>query len=197
MNTLAAIQSFLQNRQALNRSSRTVEWYECHLNRFATEYPELPMDPEPIEAFLAQVVPDGTQDELRHAYYRSLKAFYRHICKRKRLPNPIDFIDPPTRRKKVKPTLKAGQMFQLLNRWPRQYCPRRHSSSTALSRARWHTSSRGSFRWRWPVLDKQLSIPGLPIPEPKEKKPTAEERLASLESRVAMELVKPEGRAIP
>ncbi len=34
------------------------------------------------------------------------------------------------------------------------------------------------------MLDKQLSIPGLPIPEPKEKKPTAEERLASLESRM-------------
>ena len=32
--------------------------------------------------------------------------------------------------------------------------------------------------------DKQLSIPGLPVPKPKSKKLTAEERLASLETRV-------------
>jgi hypothetical protein len=34
------------------------------------------------------------------------------------------------------------------------------------------------------VINKQLSIPGLPVPETKTKKPTAEERLASLENRM-------------
>lgn len=34
------------------------------------------------------------------------------------------------------------------------------------------------------MLNKQLSIPGLPVPEPKIKKSTTEERLASLESRI-------------
>ncbi len=114
INTRQEIQSFLENRQALSRCSSTVEWYERNLSRFAARCPELPMEPEPIDAFLAQVVP-AKQDELRHAYYRSLKAFYHFVCRRKRLQNPMDFIDSPTRRKKVKQTLKAVQMFNLLN----------------------------------------------------------------------------------
>ncbi len=114
MNTLATVQSFLYNRQALNRSPETLKWYEHHLIRFAAQCPELPVEPEPIEAFLACVVPNE-QDELRHGYYRTLKAFYRFLRKRKRLPNPIEFIDAPTRHKKIKQTLKAGQMFNLLN----------------------------------------------------------------------------------
>ena len=43
-------------------------------------------------------------------------------------------------------------------------------------------------RKRWPmskwIPDKQLSIPGLPVPEPKVKKPMTEGHLASLESRI-------------
>ncbi len=39
------------------------------------------------------------------------------------------------------------------------------------------------------MSDRQLSIPGLPVPGPKTKKPTIEERLANLESRMlALEL---------
>lgn len=34
------------------------------------------------------------------------------------------------------------------------------------------------------IGDKQLSIPGLPAPEPKVKKPIAKEKLADLEIRI-------------
>ena len=34
------------------------------------------------------------------------------------------------------------------------------------------------------ILDKQLSIPGLPVPVPKSKPLTHDERIATLESRV-------------
>ncbi|GAJ01711.1 unnamed protein product, partial [marine sediment metagenome] len=39
MKTLAAIQSFIQNRRALNRRPNTLDWYEGKLNRFADLYP--------------------------------------------------------------------------------------------------------------------------------------------------------------
>jgi len=114
MKTLAAIQSFLYNRRSLNRRPKTIRWYERNLNRFAAFYPdELPTEPEPIEEFLASVVPDE-KDESRHGYYRTLKALYRFICKRHRLLNPIDLIDPPTRRKKVRPTLTSHELLLLL-----------------------------------------------------------------------------------
>ena len=114
MKTLAAIQSFLYNRRSLNRRPATLKWYGKNLDRFAAFYPhELPTEPEPIEEFLANVVSDE-KDEARHGYYRTLKALYRFTCKRQRLPNPMDFIDSPTRRKKIQPTLTSEELLLLL-----------------------------------------------------------------------------------
>lgn len=115
MKTPAAIQSFLYNRRSLNRRPRTIKWYQKNLNRFATFYPgELPTKPEAIEYFLANVVSDE-KDETRHAYYRTLRALYRFISKRHGLPNPMDLIDAPMRRKKVRPTLTAQELLRLLS----------------------------------------------------------------------------------
>jgi len=112
--TPAAIQSFLYNRRSLNRRPRTIRWYEKNLNRFAAFYPNrLPTNPEAIEEFLARAVPDE-KDETRHGYYRTLKALYRFTCKRHRSLNPMDLLDPPMRRKKVRPTLSSQEMNQLL-----------------------------------------------------------------------------------
>ncbi|MBA7668970.1 Tyrosine recombinase XerC [subsurface metagenome] len=113
MKTQAAIQSFLQNRRALNRRPMTLDWYEGKLNRFADLYPDLPTRPEPIEEFLASVVPHE-KDETKHGYYRTLKAFYCFLCKRHRFSNPMVLIGPPSRRKKVRPTLTSQEMMQLL-----------------------------------------------------------------------------------
>ncbi|KKM18593.1 hypothetical protein LCGC14_1664120 [marine sediment metagenome] len=114
MKTPAAIQSFLYNRRSLNRRPRTIRWYEKNLNRFAAFYPNrLPTNPEAIEEFLARAVPDE-KDETRHGYYRTLKALYRFTCKRHRSLNPMDLLDPPMRRKKVRPTLSSQEMNQLL-----------------------------------------------------------------------------------
>lgn len=113
MKTLAAIQSFLYNRRSLNRRPTTIRWYERNLNRFAAFYPNrLPTKPEAIEEFLATAVPEE-KDETRHGYYRTLRALYRFTCKRHRSLNPMDLIDPPTRRKKIKPTLSSQEMNQL------------------------------------------------------------------------------------
>lgn len=114
MKTLAAIQAFLYSRRSLNRRPATIRWYRRNLDRFAAFCPDdLPSEPEPIEQFLASVVSDE-KDESRHGYYRTLKALYRFICKRYRLPNPMDFIDAPSRHKKVQPTLTSQQLLSLL-----------------------------------------------------------------------------------
>ena len=113
MKTLAAIQSFLYSRRSLNLRPTTIRWYQKNLDRFDSFCSELPMEPEPIEEFLVKVVSDE-KDETRHAHYRTLRALYHFICKRHRLPNPIDFVDPPRRRKKVRPTLTSSELMQLL-----------------------------------------------------------------------------------
>ena len=116
MKTPAAIQSFLYNRRSLNRRPRTIKWYQRNLDRFAAFYPgELPTKPEYIERFLANVVSDN-KDESRHGYYRTLKALYNFMCKRYRLlNNPMNLIDPPSRRKKIRPTLTSQELLLLLN----------------------------------------------------------------------------------
>ncbi|GAI88278.1 unnamed protein product, partial [marine sediment metagenome] len=114
MKTQAAIQSFLYNRRSINLRPTSIRWYQKNLNHFATFYPDdLPMEPEPVEEFLVKVVSDE-KDETRHAHYRTLRALYHFICKRHRLPNPMDFVHPPRRRKKVRPTLTSSEMMQLL-----------------------------------------------------------------------------------
>ena len=112
MKTLVAIQAFIHNRQAKNLRPKTIEWYDGFLRRFAHFCPELPMNPEPIEEFLTQVT---GEPETKHAYYRCLKALYRFICRRHRLPNPIELIDSPRCPKKIMPTLEPREMMQLLN----------------------------------------------------------------------------------
>lgn len=114
MKTVAAVQAFLNNRRSANLSPRTLHWYEYNLNRFAAFTDELPTDPETIEQFLIGIVADN-HEEARHGYYRVLKAFYRFICKRHRLANPIDLIDAPARHKKVRPTLDDRELGQLCN----------------------------------------------------------------------------------
>jgi len=117
MNTAAAVQAFLYNRRSLNRRPTTIKWYERNLKRFIDFSPELPTEPEPLEQFLAEVVPDH-QEQTRHGYYRTLKALYRFTCRRRRLTNPMDLIDPPARHKKIKASLSARELMTLLTKPP-------------------------------------------------------------------------------
>lgn len=115
MDTAMAVQSFIYSRRSKNLKPKTIRWYSDRLQRFAAFCPELPTEPEPIEHFLGESVP-AEMDESRHGYYRAVKALYRFICQRHRLANPMDFIDPPLRKKKVMPTLTAEEMLTLLTR---------------------------------------------------------------------------------
>ena len=117
MNTAAAVQSFLYNRRSLNRRPSTIKWYERNLKRLIAFSPELPTEPEPIEQFLAEVIPDE-REQTRHGYYRTLKALYRFTCRRRRLLNPMDLIDPPARHRRVKPSLTAQELMMLLTKPP-------------------------------------------------------------------------------
>lgn len=112
MKTEDAIQAFIHNRRAKNLRPKTIEWYSGFLRTFGRFCPELPIDPEPIEEFLMQVT---GEPETRHAYYRCLKALYRLISRRQRLPNPMELIDAPRCPKKVMPTLEPRQLMQLLD----------------------------------------------------------------------------------
>lgn len=111
MKTLAAIHFFIQSRKALRLKPRTITWYTHKLAGFAQAYPDLPEDPSQIEQFLANI----NGDQNAHAYYRTLKAFYRFLKKRYQMPNPIELIDLHRPINIYKPTLEPDEMFRLLS----------------------------------------------------------------------------------
>lgn len=110
MKTAAAIQSFLQSREALNRSPRTIEWYRHKLYSFARSYPKLPKAPRQIDEFLIDI----KGEENTHGHYRALKAFYRFLKKRYQLTNPIELIELRRPIRTDKPTLEPDELLRLL-----------------------------------------------------------------------------------
>ncbi len=111
MRTGLALQEFLASRIAANLSPATISWYKDRLLPFARCCPTLPRRPEPIETFLATV--QGSP-ETRWDVYRALKTFFKFMSSRRRLPNPMDAIQPPRRPKILMATLEANELMRLL-----------------------------------------------------------------------------------
>jgi integrase/recombinase XerD len=110
--TWEAIEKFLAHCQARNLKAITIAWYSDKLRAFASSYPKLPLKPEPIESFLAGI---KGSDHTKHAYYRSLKAFYNFVTQRGRKPNPMAKVSAPRRQNKVMATVEAYELPLLLN----------------------------------------------------------------------------------
>ncbi|KKN15311.1 hypothetical protein LCGC14_0987330 [marine sediment metagenome] len=103
---------FLTAKAAKGLSPRTIETYSYRLGIFARRFPKLPVCPEPIEGFLANV---GPTQETRETYYRLLRNFYRFLRRRRLIhSNPLDQIEPPILQPKVARSLKPEQLRLLL-----------------------------------------------------------------------------------
>ena len=112
MKTELAIREFLDNRISANLSPATISWYKDRLYPLTNSCPELPRRPEPIERFLATI--QGSP-ETKYDVYRALKTFFKFICSRRKLPNPMDDIRSPRRPRTLMPTLEVGELINLLH----------------------------------------------------------------------------------
>lgn len=113
LDTQFAVTSFLRSRQSKGLSVASIRWYNSILSRFVRQYPILPQDPEDIEDW---IISCQGGDELRHAYYRSVRTLYRFICKRAggRLANPVEMVDAPRKSKKLPKYITLDQLKTLL-----------------------------------------------------------------------------------
>ena len=111
MRTEQAIGEFIASRISSNLSPRTIEWYEGRLKPFGRHCPTFPRRPEPIEAFLTTV--QGSLETKRDSF-NALRAFFRFTCKRHRIPNAMEFINPPRHQKALMATLEANELMRLL-----------------------------------------------------------------------------------
>ena len=111
LRTAQALSEFINSRISANLSPRTIEWYEDRLNPFAKSCPTLPRRPEPIEDFLASVC--GSPETKRDSF-NALRTFFKFICQRHRIPNPMEAVTPPRRPKTRMPTLESNELMMLL-----------------------------------------------------------------------------------
>lgn len=112
MKTELALREFIASRIAANLSPATIGWYKDRLFPFAYSCPDIPRQPEPIERFLATI--QGSP-ETKYDVYRALKTFFKFLCSRRRIPNPMDAIHSPRRPKTLMPTLEVGELMKLLH----------------------------------------------------------------------------------
>lgn len=114
MRTTKAAELFLQSRQARGLSPKTLKWYKEILEKFANAFTKTPKKPEHIERFLISL---DVGDERRHGYYRTLKAFYKFLVKRKYIyHNPVSYIDEPKLSVKNPTVLTPEKMNQVFSR---------------------------------------------------------------------------------
>lgn len=111
LQTREMVSVFMRNAENRGLSLETIRWYNSYLHRFAREYPELPMSPEPLECFIASYT---SGDERRHGCFRALRTFYTFICHRHDLPSPMGKVIPPRRSRKEKPALSIDELRNLL-----------------------------------------------------------------------------------
>ena len=112
MKTELALREFIASRIAANLSPATIEWYKARLLPFVNSCPTPPRRPEPIEGFLGTI---NGSPETKYDVYRALKTFFRFLCSRRHLPNPMDAMRSPRRPKTLMPTLEVGELVKLLN----------------------------------------------------------------------------------
>ncbi len=112
MRTDQALREFLDSRISSNLSPRTIEWYEDRLRPFVKSCPSLPSEPDPVENFLASV--HGSAETKRDTF-NALRTFFRFICKRHKIPNPMEAVNPPRRPKTLMPTLESSELMRLLD----------------------------------------------------------------------------------
>jgi len=108
MKTVEAVRLFVDNCQLRGLSVSTIKQYRQQLSYFAQAFPELPVTPEDVEQFLATRGIGNTQETV-HSYFRSLRAFYNFLERRRGVVNPMHKgqVQPPKVMPKVMPTLEA------------------------------------------------------------------------------------------
>jgi integrase len=111
MKTIDAEIKFLKYCQDRKLSPETLRWYTIFIEKLIKSCPELPSDPEPVEALIGSYPGEFR----RLGCYRALRAFFNWVCHRFNLENPFRSMKSPKVPKSEKQTLTLDQMRRLLD----------------------------------------------------------------------------------
>ena len=108
------IKLFLQSREAMGCTKKTLEFYRPILTRFNAEFDCTKTTRQSIEKFLNQIPASNNNLANRHAYYRTLKAFYNWANKEYGIENPMAGMQAPILSKLILPVMTEVQIKVLL-----------------------------------------------------------------------------------
>ena len=109
------IKLFLQSRESMGCTLKTMEFYRPILAKFNMEFDCTKATRQSIEKFLNRIPASNNNLSNRHAYYRTLKAFYNWATKEYKIENPMISIQAPILSKVILPVLTETQVRSLLD----------------------------------------------------------------------------------
>jgi len=112
LDTVAAIQTFLEAGRGKGLSPHTLRFYRDCLGKLARAHADLPREPSLLRAFLGGLQCSNVR---RHGYFRAMRAFYRFLERDQALEdNPLARVEAPKVRRKVPRTLELSELIWLL-----------------------------------------------------------------------------------
>ena len=107
---------FLQSRQAMGVSSKTLGFYQERLSKFTSQVNYLKAPRQSVERYLNSIPPNQYGLATRHASFRAIKTFYRWLHAEYNLPNPMAGMPAPILGKPILPSLEQSQVMSLIER---------------------------------------------------------------------------------
>jgi len=108
------LQLFLQSRQSMGVSSKTIEFYKDRLKPFISEVNYLKATSVSIQRYLNTIPPNLNGLATRHASYRAIKTIYRWLNTEFGFSNPMSGIFAPILGRPIMPALDESQVRQLI-----------------------------------------------------------------------------------
>jgi len=109
---------FLQSREAMGVSPKTLKYYRERLSKFIQAVDFLQATRQDIQLYLNSIPPNQYGLGTRHASFRAIKAFSRWLNADYGLPNLVDGIPAPILGKPILPSLEKEQVIYLIGKAP-------------------------------------------------------------------------------
>lgn len=107
---------FLQSREAMGVSSRTLRFYKERLSKFIQAVDLTKATRQDIQRYLNSIPPNQNGLGTRHASYRAIKTLYRWLLSEYGFPNPVEGMPAPILGKPILHSLEKEQVFYLIDK---------------------------------------------------------------------------------
>jgi len=107
---------FLESREAMGVSPKTLEFYKDRLYKFILHVDYLKASRQQIQSYLNSIPPNQYGLATRHVTFRAIKTFYRWLNTEFGIANPIAGMPAPILSKPILPSLERDQVLALIEK---------------------------------------------------------------------------------